>query len=114
MEDKTQVDDLVSRIKKDIVDWTEHRRNINQSNLAVTEIPWTLPQSGFCRSNFDASFYKFSKRVGAALIGIDDACGFQGAWCIPSAAENEEQAEALAAYESKERHYKLIIGRKLS
>ncbi|XP_026459603.1 uncharacterized protein LOC113360295 [Papaver somniferum] len=88
----------------DIIDWKENRRRLMSNriltSLSVTEIPWTVPQFGYYKVNFDASFYKLNKSMGAGLIIIDDAGGFQGAGSIPSVAEDEEQADALAAYEA--------------
>ncbi|RZC50485.1 hypothetical protein C5167_018906 [Papaver somniferum] len=98
---EVQVNNLVSQVNNDVNEWNANsmrilagRNNTGQSRIVT---PWSLPVNGFQKLNFDAAFLKDSRYMGIGLIAFNDAGIRRGAQSIHGIANDEEQAEALAA-----------------
>lgn len=98
---QVQVNNLVSQVNNDVNEWNANsmrilagRNNTGQSRIVT---PWSLPVNGFQKLNFDAAFLKDSRYMGIGLIAFNDAGIRRGAQSIHGIANDEEQAEALAA-----------------
>ncbi|XP_026396643.1 uncharacterized protein LOC113291310 [Papaver somniferum] len=101
--DSNFVTRFVNQIQKELNEWNEHlskqAAHTTHQTVSRVEVGWTPPRTGFHKINFDAYFLKVNKSMGIGLIMVDDAGVVGGAWSKNGIADDEVQAEALAAYE---------------
>ncbi|XP_026395577.1 uncharacterized protein LOC113289986 [Papaver somniferum] len=99
-----QVNNLVSQVNKDVNEWNTNSMRVlagrNHAGQGRTVTPWSLPENGFQKLNFDAAFMKENMYMGIGLIAFNDAGNCRRAQSIHGIANDEEQAEALAALEA--------------